>query len=536
MKNYQKTCCALLVAGLFAPCAQAEGIVTLDEAGGGTKRAASAKFEIKDFVLEGATLFSEVEIDKVLAPFIGKGKDFTDVQRAQKAIETAYAAHGLSAVSVILPEQKVQDGVIHLHVIESHFGRVAVHGNRFYSEANVLKSIPSVRSAGIPRQRQITRDLRLANENPSKQTAVVLKQGSKPDEVDAELYVTDSNPSMFGITLDNTGSPETGNTRLGLTYSNANLFDADQVLTVQYLTSPQFPNRVNVLGAGYKLPLYRLGDSAEFFAGYSNVNSVVGGLANFQGGGALFSARYNHFLEKLGKFDQRIAFGVDWRDFFRVEQTNPAPVILYREVAVLPVSVSYLAQGKYARSDLNVQASLSKNIPVAGNGGAADFAAYDPSGNLKPNVNYTVARYEARYNALLGEDWQFRALASGQYSRDTLIFGEQMRLGGADAVRGFAEGSESGDRGLRMSVEGYSPKFGAGKLKARVLAFFDEGQVSSSIGSARSSISGAGLGLRVAYSNNLSCRLDMARIINAGTDPKQRVGDWRAHVSITATF
>lgn len=497
------------------------------------------RFAIERYVVEGASLLSQAEIDAAVAPFTGKDRDFSDVQRALEAIEDEYARRGFSAVRVLLPEQELEKGTVRFRVVESHFGKVAVKDNRHVSEANVLNAVPSVHPGGVPRSRQIARELKLANENPARQMNVVLKAGAKDDEVDANIIVTDSKPSAWGLTADNTGTPETGRTRLGVSYRHANLFDADHVASLQYQTSVEHVNRVTVLGGSYKIPLYQSGDSLEFFGGYSNVNSVVGGLAgapsNFQGGGTILSARYNLPLDRMGVFDPRLSFGLDWRDFRRIEQTTPPVTILYNEVVVVPVSVTYSAQGKFDQSDLNFNASLSANLPGMNNGKAADFAAYDQVNLTQPNASYRVVRYVANYSQLVGDDWQFRASLSGQRSNDTLIQGEQMRLGGADAVRGFAEGSVGGETGARWNLEGYTPDLGSGDIRARGLAFFDMGEIRSANGT-KSSISGAGFGLRASFTEQFSLRFDAARIINADTDPLQRVGDWRAHVGLSASF
>lgn len=504
-----------------------------------TAESTALHFDITGYTLEGATLLTKAEIDAAVAPFVGKSKDFSDVQRALEAVEEAYVSRGFSAVRVLLPEQELEKGAVRFRVVESHFGKVTVKNNHHVSEANALNAIPSVRSGGVPKTSQIARELKLANENPARQMNVVLKAGEKDEEVDANIIVTDSKPSSWGLTADNSGTAETGRTRLGLSYRYANLFDADHVASLQLQISPEHVNRVTVVGGGYKIPLYQLGDSLEFFGGYSNVNSVVGGLAgapsNFQGGGLIFSTRYNRSLEKIGAFDPRLSFGLDWRDFRRIEQTTPPVTVLYNEIVVVPLSITYAAQGKFDQSDLNFNVSLSANLPGMSKGEAADFAAYDRVNFTSPNANYRVVRYGANYARLVGDDWQFRAALNGQWSRDTLIQGEQMRLGGADAVRGFAEGSVGGEKGTRWNLEGYTPNFGSGDVRARCLVFFDAGEIRSANGT-KSFISGAGIGLRASFTEQFSLRLDAARIINADTDPLQRVGDWRAHIGLSASF
>ncbi|MBI3480775.1 MAG: ShlB/FhaC/HecB family hemolysin secretion/activation protein [Nitrosomonadales bacterium] len=491
-------------------------------------------FTVSQYVVEGATLLSQQEIAAAVAPYIGKDKNFTDVQHALEALEGAYAQHGYSAVRVQLPEQELDKGIVRFRVAESRFGKVMVKDNRFVSEANVLNALPSVSKGLVPSSSQIARGLRLANENPSRQLSVVLRAGEKDNEVDANVMVIDSKPSSWGFTVDNSGSPETGRARLGLNYRNANAFNADHIASVQYVTSPQYTSRVQVLGGSYKIPFYRSSNSLEFFGGYSNVNAVIGGLSNFQGGGKVLSMRLNHLLERIGAFDSTISFGLDWRDFSSLQLTNPQNII-YNEIVVTPVSLVYAAQGRFERSDVNFNVSYVANQSKAGKGRDADFANYDIVNLTQPDPAYRILRYAASYSRAIGEGWQFRTALTGQRSGNVLVQGEQMRLGGVDAVRGFSEGSEGGETAARLNVEGYTPEFGDGVVRMRVLAFYDAGQATPT-NAAATRIAGEGVGLRANYAEKFALRIDLAKIVQAGNDPEQQVGTRRAHLSLNATF
>jgi hemolysin activation/secretion protein len=495
---------------------------------------AALRFEITSYTVEGANLLSKEELNTAVAPYVGKGKDFSDVQRALEAVEAAYAKRGYTAVQVLLPEQELEKGRVRLRVVESRFGQITVKGQKYYSEEGALNALPSLRQGQVPRSRQIARELKLANENSSRQLNVILKAGKKDDQVDADIQVADQKPATWGLSLDNTGSTETGHTRLGLFYRHANLQNADHVGTLQLQASPQHLNRVRVLGGGYKIPLYNRGDSIEFFGGYSNVNSLVDGLSNFRGGGILLNARYNHTLERLGSFDPRLTYGIDWRDFKRIEQTEPTSAVLFNEIIVTPLSIGIGAQSKQERATTDLGINLSANLPLTGKGKKASFANYDPFGTLKPDANYRILHYEASHAQAIGTDWQARGLLAGQWSNNTLILGEQMRLGGMNGVRGFAEGSEAGESGTRASLEGYTPEMNTQSIKSRALAFIDGGNVRSKSG-LKASIGSIGFGLRTNW-NQVSFRLDAGRISKAGTDPLQKAGDWRLHAAVSATF
>jgi len=514
-----------LLLGLSPMC-----VAAADEAGQETLR-----FAITRYAVEGATLLTPAEIEAAVASFIGTDKDFSDVQSALEVIEALYADRGYSAVHVLLPEQEMEAGTVRFQVIEGHYGKVTVKNNRFFSEANLLNAIPSVRSGGVPKSKQVARELRLANENPARQLNVVLKGGERDDELDASLQVSDSKFSQWTLTADNSGTVETGRSRISLAYRHANLFDADQVAQVQAQISPEHTDRSQVVGGSYRIPLYGLGHSVEFFGSYSNINAVVGGLSNFQGGGLMFSTRYNVPLERRGTFDPRVSFGLDWRRFDKIELTSPPPTTLFGEIVVTPLSAAYATQGRLGKGDVALNTSLTVNVPVAGSGKSADFAAYDRINTAAPEPHYKVLRFGASYFLPLAADWQWRTAFSGQWSNDRLIQGEQIRLGGADGVRGFSEGSETGERGGKLNLELYAPAWNMGGLGTRGLLFADAGRVQPETGDS-TGIASLGLGLRASYSGSLALRFDAGRIINEGTDPKQQQGDWRLHASLSGTF
>lgn len=494
------------------------------------------KFAINRYVIDGAKLLTAAEFDKLLAPYTGQNKDFSDVQYALEAVEALYAERGYSAVHVLLPEQELEAGTVHFEVIESRYGKIEVKDNRYFSRQNILNALPALHEGGVPRAKALARQLRLANESPARQLNVVLKAGEQDDEVDAAVLVTDSNPRQWVVSLDNSGSKETGVSRLGISYRDANLFNRDHVGQIQTQFSPQYMDRVKVLGGSYKLPLYGLGHSLEFFGGYSNINSVVGGLDNFQGGGLMFSSRYNIPLTRVGTYDSKVSLGLDWRKFNKVELTGTTTTVLYNEIVVTPLSFAVSTQGKLGKGDANANVSLTANVTMAGQGKADKFAAYDQVSFSDPKPAYRIVRFGAGYSNAFANDWQFRTLLNGQWSGDILIQGEQMRLGGADGVRGFSEGSETGEQGVRFTIEGYVPAWQKREWSLRGLMFADAGSVTSKQTSAKTSIAGMGFGVRGSYTERYALRMDFGRIMKAGNDPQQLAGHWRVHATLTGTF
>src|SRR5471032_1145383 len=210
-------------------------------------------FDISRFDVSGNTLLPQQLIDQAVAPFTGKQRDFGDVQRALEALEAVYHQRGYGVVTVELPEQELQSGVVQLKVIQTKVGRVLVKGNTHFSETNIRASVPELQEGRTPNLNLVSTSLKLANESPSKKVTLKLASGEQDDEVDATLNVVDESVWKGMFNADNTGTGSTGKNHVGVVLQNANLFGLDHVASLQYTTTSEDPSGVKVYGAGYHI-------------------------------------------------------------------------------------------------------------------------------------------------------------------------------------------------------------------------------------------------------------------------------------------
>jgi hemolysin activation/secretion protein len=513
--------------------------------------AQAPRFPITRFAVDGATLMTSEEIDAALQPFTGAERTLADVQRARAALEAAYARRGYGATQVVVPAQEITDGVVRLRAIEGRVSGVSIEGNRFFDAANIRRSLPALVEGQPLNTARLARELRLANESPVKQTTTVLKGGAEEGDLTAQVRVEDQRPWRFSLGLDNTGTPETGEHRIGVGFQHANLFDRDHVLTLQYVTSPgkednpdkfALPPNDNVLiaGAGYHIPLYSLGDSIDLVAGYANVDSgVVQNLFAVSGSGWFYGARYNFGLPTAGAFDQKLSLGFDWRIYNNDVALVGSTGSITPDYTIHPLSLAYSGAYRAADQELAFSVAGVQNIPGGNDGTQATFDAVRPGAP----ASYTLARATLSYLHGLPRGAQARVRLAGQYTRDELVPGEQFGIGGMDSVRGFFERQYAGDRGYSGSLELYSPDFGAdllppGPWRARVLAFYDFGRAyrinpevfePEVIG-----ISSVGPGLRIAYGSSVTLRFDYGFQIQRGEPPSSFTS--RANFSLVWVF
>ena len=481
------------------------------------------RFEIGRFEVSGNTLLGAAEIERAVAPFTGKGRDFGDVQRALEALEALYHARGYSLVRVQLPEQELVGGAVRLQVLQTPIGRVKVEGNGSFSTANVRRSLPALREGETPNLAHVSANLKLANENPARKLKLSLG-GGQDESVDARVEVLDERPWTVMANVDNTGTGATGKTHAGLVLQHANLWGRDHVGSLQYTTTVEEPSQVAVWALGYHVPLYASSAALDFYASYSDVDSgvVTAGLFHLavSGRGAVYGARYGKLLDKrsLGgrELEGRLIAGLEVKAYKN-------SVMLFdqdfgNDVTVRPLSIGYLGRLALDKGELNVSATLLRNIPGGARGAQEDFTA----ARSGARAGYSAVRLAGAFSRGIGAGgWLGRVLANGQYSPDALVPGEQFGAGGSTSVRGFDERALASDSGLGLNLEVYTPNLcSRSGWQCRLLGFYDAayGKRNAALpGELRStSIAGAGLGLRFAAGRAASLQLDYGHAVKQG--------------------
>jgi hemolysin activation/secretion protein len=499
------------------------------------------RFDIIRYSVEGNTVLHQEDIDGILVDFTGKQKDFGTVQEAIDALKNAYHKRGYATTQVILPEQELEAGNVRLVVIETRIGAITVKGNKYFSEDNIRRSVPALLVGEPPNVGKISSRLKTANENPVKKLTMQLEKGERENEVNAVLQVKDEKQWRISLIGDNTGNKDTGEFRTGVVLQHANLFDRDHVISLQYMTSPEKIDKVSILGFGYHIPIYSLGDSLSFYAGYSDVDSgtIYAGTADIamSGRGATFGGRYNQNLARIGGYEHKLSYGLDYRKYDN-NVTLLSVIPMDSSVIVHPASIAYNGNFQYPSFQAGFNVAVSKNIPGGSDGSDEDFRKV----RSNASANYTILRYGASAGYVLPFDLQLRLLFNGQFTNDPLVSGEQFGLGGATSVRGFQEREVSDDLGNSGSVELYSPDIlklmNIHQGQFRMLVFYDMGQVSKVNPlpgeESYSVMSSAGAGVRMAWSKHFSLSADYG--YGLSLEGSRGVRNNRFHLMAVLTF
>ena len=425
-----------MLMGMLTPCAFADEV----------------RFNVSDIKIEGDNPLPAAELKTFLAPYLGEQEGFLGLQTAAEALEELLHSHGYAFHKVIIPPQRATTGVITFKVVAYRLDKIVVEGNKHFSTANVLASVPALQPEQSPNSRALARAMELANNHPVRQIGITVKRSPREGYVDATLKVADRSPQQVFAAFNNRGNSKTGETRLAVGYQFSNLFNRDHAVTVTYTTSPGHWGDVKQYGGNYVVPLYGLGGQLSLFYTYSDVDS--GTIAEFfhvSGRGKFGGVQYVQHLLQLGSYRHHIQLSAEDRLFENNVDFRNQPIGI--DVRSRPVGIEYGGDWVFPEANYSLQLGYFHNLPGGSANGRDDYAASRPGAKR----DWSVFRGSAAADRKFAKSWLVRARLTAQLSGEPLISGEQIGFGGADSLRGFEERAVAGDSGATASVELWAP-------------------------------------------------------------------------------
>jgi hemolysin activation/secretion protein len=507
------------------------------------------RFEVERFDVVGDNPIGE-RAQAVLAPYVGEQYGLEGLSAARDALEQAIINAGYNFHRVSLPPQELLEGVVLLRVSRFVIGKIDVEGNEFFDDDNILNSVPVLQAGETPNTQLLSRSLKIANKSASKSTVLRFSEGTEADSIDALLSVTDRNPQVFFVSLDNTG-PEDGETwRSTFGYQHGNLFNRDHAVTATLTTAPEDTSATLQIGINYNIPLYEHGASIDLLFSDSDSAGETGGgtdgsqgIAPGTGGGQaleitgegrVYGFIYSRPLLTDSSYSHDWTVGLQHKNFDNSSKFGEEELEdISPNVISVPLEVGYAFNRRTPGNAFFGNVRLVQEV-------GDDDSEYQRD-RLGAESGWTALRYNLSYDLLFAEEYLFSTRFSGQHTNALLISGEQFGLGGEATLRGFEERSVTGDSGYQLSLElWFPPVFN----DMRFLVFTDIGHTEYNDGTEPGTEgvefdpSSAGLGMFWAWKESLSVSLNYGYIIEGGgldTEINQD-GDSKLHVSAVYRF
>ncbi len=524
----------------------------------GAQVAPAPRFDILEFEIEGNTVLSAAAVEKAVMPFMGPQRQIEDADAARAALEKAYQAAGYLTVFVDLPEQRVDDGIVRLTVLEGRIERLAVTGARYYDQGQIRQRVAELAPGSVPNFNEVQRQLASVNTGEERQVQPVLRQGRLPGTVEAELQVKDKLPLGGSVELANTGSANTEPMRATASLHYDNLWQLGHSIAATLITAPLAPAQSTVALLNYSVPLEG-GRNLLFTAVHSNSSVDTLGGTQVLGKGSTYGLRYITRLEPGEASSHTLSLGADYRDV--QEQLKLGNATIAKPLRYLPLQLGFAGSwfSKTTLTQLNATLALGLRPLMArridgceledGSLGNDDQFRCKRKG---ADGGFATLRVDLRHTQsfeTLGGTVVALRLA-GQVASQQLTSAEQFSLGGSETVRGYVEGAAVGDHGLLASVELRSPNLAPGIRRANpgpalddfsdltLLAFIDAGSLQTLNPDAgqnrRQPLLGTGGGLQLGLRSGINFDLLFAQAHKALAN--QARAERRVHARMAVKF
>ena len=338
--------------------------------------------------------------------------------------------------------------------------------------------------------------------------------GQTPELSQVDIHLTETRPWWFQFSGDNLGSRSTGRERVRATLNLDNTLGLLESVGLTYLRSRDSEAAVATLAipSGYNTW------SAVYAA--SRYRQELLGYLQEKGGSYTGTLAWNRVLHLSAAGRDAIELSLTYGDTWRkIERFTLTPARL----TVLKANLTHLRQGNGWRAWAQIGAS--HGLPWFG---ATDDPDGLPSGAAHAQFTQVEAHAGLIFN-IPSLGGHYVGQIDAQASRVGLYGTEQFRLAGMNAVRGYDEGTITGDSGLLFRHEWQVTPLPIKALDAQIapLVFFDHG-TTRLIDGPRIRLAGAGTGFRlVSESGRWSSDLLLAKAVDHNT--VIRDNDWRAY-------
>lgn len=189
---------------------------------------------VRRFELTGNTVFSSAELGAVTAPYENRTLTAEELQEARRQLTLYYVERGYLNSGAVIPDQKVEDGVVRIQIVEGRLSEVDVTGNTHLRTDYFQDRLRPEPDAPLNIQ-AIQERLQILQQNPLiDQLQAELAPGVQPGESVLRLGIREASPYEVGLALANNNPPSVGATRAYLYGLDRNLTGVGDSLGLSY--------------------------------------------------------------------------------------------------------------------------------------------------------------------------------------------------------------------------------------------------------------------------------------------------------------
>jgi hemolysin activation/secretion protein len=408
------------------------------------------RVQVREFRITGNTVFADSELEPLLAPYTGREISSAELQEARQALTLFYVERGYVNSGAVIPDQKVQDGVVELRLVEGRLAGVEIQGTRWFRPSYFEKRL--MIDADLPLQigRLEERLQLLQQDERIRRLNARLAPGAKRGEALLRVRIEEAIPIDLGLEWANDEPVSVGEQtgRIRLDFTNLTGF-GDELRSVVALTEGLTDARVH-----YRVPLNKWDMALEgrFRISDSDIIEEPFAQAGFHSLTRTFGVGGSQPLTRTPSTDLEVAIFGEGRRSKTENADGPIafpgsgadPDTGETTVSVLRLGGQWLQRTRTQVFALRSLASIG--LPVLG-------ATSNP-GRL-PDSRFvswlTQLQWVRRFPGFF--DLELVLRSDLQMSSDPLVPMEQIAVGGRHTVRGYRENQLVRDQAVIGSLE-----------------------------------------------------------------------------------
>lgn len=501
------------------------------------------RFVLKALEVEGNTVYSDDEISLLYQDLIGREISLSDIYGVVNAITAKYGQDGYMLSRAYVPAQSIEDGVVHLGILEGYIDEVIFEGSWGNKRELFEEYARNITSERPITSQVLERYLLLANDLAGIKVKSDLKKSeNNPGATTLILIITEKKLSGF-LSIDNRGTDANGPVQVTPGFTISNPFGYFSDTSFLYATTTD-TDELKYFSVNHKHTLNSEGTSLGISGTYSKADPGTELLQSIEQNSKSKSASIFISHPVIRSRQKNLSFGG------RFEARDSESFTLGQKASEDKLRVLRLNTNfDYADSYGGVNQAIFEYSH-----GFKGMGATDNNSTLKTRSDGVVdfdkiTIYLSRtqdLKAISGSlaSWQIHTALSGQYSKDALLSSEECGVGGKQFGRAYDSSELTGEHCFALSLEArhllYVKEIDSKtKEYIQVYGFWDVGEVRNKNPSASvpksESLASAGVGLRFSFAKNISGSIELAKpltreVANEGNK------DLRAFASLVVSF
>ncbi len=438
---------------------------------------------LNQVVIEGASVYDQTALNDFWQKDRGKTVSLADVYQIADDITVKYRNDGYILAKAIIPPQRIENGVIHIRVVEGYIVKVDYDGDTQGNQAILDQYAIQIQGDRPLRSDTLERYLLLINDLPGVSAGSIL-QPSPTDPGAANLtIILDQKPYEAYATLDNRGSAYIGQFQdtIGARFNSLlGLFDQTRV---QLASVPGKERELQFADVEEAIPLGLEGTVLTFGGTYAHSRpEFTLDPLDLESEDKTLDVAVSHPIIRSRAENLNLILDFDSRDSDSIIRRGND--LLYDDhLRVLRLTANYDTSDNLLDREGTNQVSFEAHEGIGGLGASSlpplSEQINDQLSRTDGHSAFTKLTTELSRIQQLYDKVSLQVAATGQYSFDPLLTSEQFSLGGAQYLRSYDPSEFLGDSGYAVKAElRYSDSISVGPVHSyQLYTYYDEGQV-----------------------------------------------------------